>query len=119
MAEPARRLLLEDRVDSRLVTVLAGAATSHAVEMTGSRPVSGEPTAAPRRIAVLGGVVPVFDVDGRPAASALELFLNAQRRRTAPTCAHCRTVGWSCTSGCRPRPPRAWLSRRCAGPARR
>jgi hypothetical protein len=78
MAEPARRLLLEDRVDSRLVTVLAGAATSHAVEIDGFPPVSGESTAGPRRVAVLGGVVPVFDVDGRPAASALELFLNAQ-----------------------------------------
>ena len=78
MAEPARQLLVEDRVDSRLATVLAGAAMTHDVEVNGFPVVPGEPAEAARRVAVLGGVIPVLDVNGRPAASSLELYLNAQ-----------------------------------------
>ena len=79
LSEPARQLLIEGRVDSRLVTVLAGASMSHLVEVTGFPAGPGEPADAPRRTAVLGGVIAAVDVDGRPAASSLELYLNAQQ----------------------------------------
>ena len=79
MPEPAQRLLRDGRVDSRLMTVLAGAATTQPIEVIDFPAVPGEPSGAPRRTAVLGGVVPAVDVNGRPAASALELYLNAQQ----------------------------------------
>jgi hypothetical protein len=78
-AEPARLLLEDGRVDSRLVTVLAGAAMMQPIEVADFPPVPGEPAAALRRTAVLEGVVRAVDVNGRPAASAVELYLNAQQ----------------------------------------
>jgi hypothetical protein len=78
-SEPARRLLLQDTVDSRLVAVLAGAALQHVLQIEDFPAVPGEPADTPRRMAVLRGIVAAVDVDGRPAASSLELHLNAQR----------------------------------------
>ena len=79
MPDSTRLLLQDGRVDSRLVTVLAGAAMTQPVEVVDFPAVPGEPIAAPRRTAVLRGVVRAVDVNGRPAASALELYLNAQQ----------------------------------------
>jgi hypothetical protein len=76
---PARQLLLADKVDSRLVTVLAGAAMQHVLQIEDFPTVAGEPLDSARRMAVLRGVVPAVDVNGRPAASSLELYLNAQQ----------------------------------------
>jgi hypothetical protein len=64
--------------------VLAGAALVNPSEMTNPveivdfPAVPGEPPTALRRSAVLAGVIRAVDVNGRPAASALELYLNAQ-----------------------------------------
>jgi hypothetical protein len=84
MPDPARSLLQRNRVDDRLVAVLAGAATAQPLEVTDFPAVPGEPVTAVRRTAVLDGVVPAVDVNGRPAASALELHLNAQRPPLRP-----------------------------------
>jgi hypothetical protein len=78
LPDPARSLLQQDRVDGRLATVLAGAALGHRFEVADFPAVPGEPATAVRRTAVLHGVVRAVDVNGRPAASALELYLNAQ-----------------------------------------
>jgi hypothetical protein len=84
LPDPARQLLREHRVDGRLAAVLAGAALVNPSEMTNPveivdfPAVPGEPPTALRRSAVLAGVIRAVDVNGRPAASALELFLNAQ-----------------------------------------
>ena len=77
--EPARLLLRDGRVDSRLVAALAGAASTQPLRIVDFPPVPGEPATAVRRTAVLDGVVRAVDVQGRPAASAVELHLNAQR----------------------------------------
>ncbi len=79
ISESARRLLSADRVDSRLVTVLSGAAITHSVDLVDFPAPRGEAPDAPRRTAVLAGVVAAVDVNGRPAASSLELYLNAQQ----------------------------------------
>ena len=84
LPEPARQLLQEQRVDGRLAAALAGAAlvdrggTANPVEVVDFPVVPGEPPTALRRSAVLAGVIRAVDVNGRPAASALELYLNAQ-----------------------------------------
>jgi hypothetical protein len=84
LPDPARQLLQEHRVDGRLAAVLAGAALVNPSEMTNPveivdfPAVPGEPPTALRRSAVLAGVIRAVDVNGRPAASALELYLNAQ-----------------------------------------
>jgi hypothetical protein len=77
--DPARRALQDGRVDGRLVQVLAAAAMTHDIEVTDFPPVPGEPAGARLRTAVLAGIPPAFDVEGRPAASSLQLYLAAQR----------------------------------------
>jgi hypothetical protein len=52
--------------------------TANPVEIVDFPAVPGEPPTALRRSAVLAGVIRAVDVNGRPAASALELYLNAQ-----------------------------------------
>ncbi len=79
LSEPAHQLLLADRVDGRLATVLAGAAMQHVLQIEDFPTVPGESADTARRMAVLRGVVAVIDVNGRPAASSLELYLNAQQ----------------------------------------
>ena len=67
-----------------MAAVLAGAALvnptgpANPVEVVDFPALPGEPPTALRRSAVLAGVVRAVDVNGRPAASALELYLNAQ-----------------------------------------
>jgi hypothetical protein len=84
LPDPARQLLQEHRVDGRLAALLAGAALvnpkgmANPVEVVDFPAVPGEPPTALRRSAVLDGVIRAVDVNGRPAASALELHLNAQ-----------------------------------------
>lgn len=84
LAEPARRLLADDDVDGRLVTTLAGAALTQPIGIADFPAVPGEPVTAPRRVAVVTGVIRAVDVNGRPAASALELYLNAQPPASRP-----------------------------------
>jgi hypothetical protein len=84
LSDSARSLLRDNRVDNRLVSVLAAAAMSHPIDVADFPPVPGEPATAMRRTAVLNGVIRVVDVHGRPAASALELYLNAQQPPTRP-----------------------------------
>lgn len=84
LAAPARELLAANQVDDRLVTVLAGAAATQPIEIADFPVVPGESATGLRRVAVLTGVVRAVDVNGRPAASGLELYLNAQQPAARP-----------------------------------
>lgn len=77
--EPARRALLDGRVDGRLVTVLAGAAATHRLEVADFRAVPGEPADAPRRTAVITAATPLRAAASGSGDTSLQRYLAAQR----------------------------------------